>query len=109
MQIPLGKPGANRVLAVDRPSEAEENAGTVPVLKIQVFLVIENRLLRDVLAHLLRRQGDIELTGKGGYGETNPEEAVKRGCDVAILDFSMQSGCQSLESKVKRRGERSRP
>jgi Bacterial regulatory proteins, luxR family len=53
----------------------------VRVLKIRVFLVIENRLLRDVLARLLRRQVDVELSGKGGSGETNPGEVAKSGSD----------------------------
>jgi DNA-binding NarL/FixJ family response regulator len=87
MQIPLGKLGSRQVSIVDRPSEAEESVESVRVLKIRVFLIIENRLLRDTLAHLLRRQGDVELSGKSGSGETNPEEVAKSGCDVALLDF----------------------
>jgi DNA-binding NarL/FixJ family response regulator len=87
MQIPLGKPGPRQGLAVNGQSEAEENADAETVLKIRVFLVIENRLLRDTLAHLLRRQADVELSGKGGSGETNPGEVAKSGCDVALLDF----------------------
>src|SRR3974390_335362 len=87
MQIPVGKLGSRQVLTVNEPSEDEENADPVRVLKIRVFLIIESRLLRDVLAHLLRRQGDIELSGKGGSGETNPEEVAKSGCDIALLDF----------------------
>jgi hypothetical protein len=54
------------VRVVKGPSEAEENAESVGVLKIRVFLVMENRLLRDVLARLLRRQADVELSGKVG-------------------------------------------
>ena len=87
MQIALGKLGPRQVPVVDRPSEAEESVESVRVLKIRVFLIIENRLLRDTLAHLLRRQGDVELSGKSGSGETNPEEVAKSGCDVALLDF----------------------
>jgi DNA-binding NarL/FixJ family response regulator len=87
MQIALGKLGSRQVPVVDRPSEAEESVESVRVLKIRVFLIIENRLLRDALAHLLRRQGDVELSGKSGSGETNPEEVAKSGCDVALLDF----------------------
>jgi hypothetical protein len=59
----------------------------VRVLKIRVFLVIENHLLRDVLARRLRRQADVELSGKGGSGETDPGEVAKSGSDVALLDF----------------------
>ena len=87
MQIQLGKLGPNQVLAVNGPSDAEENANSARVLVIRVFLAIENRLLRDTLAKLLRRQGDVELSGKGGSGETDPEEVAKSGCDVALLDF----------------------
>jgi DNA-binding NarL/FixJ family response regulator len=87
MQIPRGKPRPRQVLVVNGPSEAEEHADGGPVLKIRVFLVIENRLLRDTLAHLLRRQGDVELSGKSGSGETNPDEVAQSGCDVALLDF----------------------
>jgi hypothetical protein len=87
MQIALGKLGSRQVPAVNGASEVEENADAGPVLKIRVFLIMKNRLLRDVLAHLLRRQGDVELSGKSGSGETNPEEVAKSGCDVALLDF----------------------
>jgi DNA-binding NarL/FixJ family response regulator len=87
MQIALGKLGSRQVPVVNGASEVEENADAGPVLKIRVFLIMENRLLRDALAHLLRRQGDVELSGKSGSGETNPEEVAKSGCDVALLDF----------------------
>jgi two-component system response regulator DevR len=87
MQIALGKLGSRQGPVVDRPSEAEESVESVRVLKIRVFLIIENRLLLDALAHLLRRQGDVEVSGKGGRSETTPEEVGKSGCDVALLDF----------------------
>lgn len=66
-------------------ANSTEKAGRV--LKIRVFLLIENRLLRDVLTHLLRRQGDLELTGNGGRDETNSDEVARGGFDVALLDF----------------------
>lgn len=87
MQIPLRKLGPRQELTLNGPSGAEENAESVRVLKIRVFLAIENRLLRDALARLLRRQADIELSGKGGSGETNPGEVAQSGSDVALLDF----------------------
>jgi DNA-binding NarL/FixJ family response regulator len=86
MQIPLEKLGPRQARAESGPSETAENADAVRVLKIRVFLIIENRLLRDALAHLLRRQGHIELSGQGGSGEKTPEEVAKSGCDVALLD-----------------------
>jgi two-component system NarL family response regulator len=87
MQIALGKLGPRQEPVVDRPSEAEESVESARVLKIRVFLVIENRFLRDTLAHLFRRHGDVEVSGKSGSGETNPEELAKSDCDVMLLDF----------------------
>ena len=87
MQIALRKLGPKQELALNGTSGAEENADSVRVLKIRVFLVIENRLLRDALARLLRRQADVELSGQCGSGETNPGEVAKSGSDVALLDF----------------------
>lgn len=83
MQIHLGKPGSRQVLTANGPSEAEEDTYGARVLKIRVFLIIKNRLLREVLSRLLRRQGDLELSS----GETNPEEVAKSGCDIVLLDF----------------------
>ena len=87
MQIPVGKLGPRQVEAESGPSETEENADAVRVSKTRVFLVIENRLLLDVLAHLLRRHGNVEVSGKVGSSETTPEEVGKSGCDVVLLDF----------------------
>jgi len=42
MQIPLRKQGPMQVLAVNGPPKAEENADSTRVLKIRVFLVIED-------------------------------------------------------------------
>jgi DNA-binding NarL/FixJ family response regulator len=85
MQLPLRKLGPRQELALNGPS-AQEKAEAVRVLKIRVFLVIESRLLRDALARLLCRQADVELSGKGGSGETNPGEVARSGSDVALLD-----------------------
>jgi hypothetical protein len=87
MQIPLGKLGPRQVLAANGLSEPEGSVDSLRVLKIRVFLIIKNRLLRDVLARLLRRQENVELSWKSGSGETNPEEVAKSGCDIALLDF----------------------
>ena len=104
MQIPLVKLGPNQVLAVNEPSEAEENADAVRVLKIRVFLVIENRLLRDALAHLLRRHADVEVSGKSGNSETNPEEVARSGCDVMLLDFVDSTWVSVVRGKSQEKG-----
>jgi DNA-binding NarL/FixJ family response regulator len=103
MQIPLGKLGPKQVLVVNEPSE-QENADELRDLKIRVFLVIETRLLRDTLAHLLRRHGDVELSGKGGRGETNPEEVAKSGCDVVLLDFLDPEWMSAVREQSQEKG-----
>jgi DNA-binding NarL/FixJ family response regulator len=70
----------------DRPAEGEENA-SVETVKRRVFLVMENRLLRDLLARLLRRERDLEVCGRSGPRDTTVEEVTKNGCDVVVLDF----------------------
>ena len=85
MNSPVAKP--RPVPTVNGQLEAEEKDNSAQVSKIRVFLISGNRLLRDMLANLLRRQGDFELSGKRGSRETSPEEVAKSGCDVALLDF----------------------
>jgi len=54
---------------------------------IRVHLVMLNRLMRETLAHVLRRREDLEVAGQGGTGETHAEELVKEGCEVLLVDF----------------------
>jgi DNA-binding NarL/FixJ family response regulator len=104
MQIPRGRLGPKHVPVVNGPSEAEENVESVRESKIRVFLMIENRLLRDTLAHLLRRQRDVELSGMAGSRETNPEEVVNRGCDVALFDFVDPEWIAVVRKKSQEKG-----
>jgi len=86
MQNPLGTVGQSQRLPGNRLSGGGGNLESLRKQGIRVFVVIENRLLRDVVARLLCRQGEIELCGKGG-SETSPEEVAKSGGDVELLDF----------------------
>ena len=104
MQFPLRKLGPRQVLATNGPSGAEENTDVARILKIRVFLIIKNRLLRDILARLLRRQGDIELSGKG-WSETNPEEVAKSGCDVALMDVLDSEWISVVRKQSQERGK----
>ncbi len=70
-----------------KPSEAVTSHDLCNHPKIGVYVVVENRLLREILVRLLRRQGDIELIGEGGSGDTDSTAVVKSGCDVVLLDF----------------------
>ncbi len=60
---------------------------TVPEVPIRVFLLIENRLLRDVLQRLLRKRSDLVIAGCNEPGACSPQAVERSGCDVLLLDF----------------------
>jgi DNA-binding NarL/FixJ family response regulator len=70
-----------------KPYEAVTSHDSCNPPKIGVYVVVENRLLREILVRLLRRQGDIELIGEGGSGDTDSTAVVRSGCDVVLVDF----------------------
>jgi len=65
----------------DGKNEREE---TTPV---RVYGVIVNRLMRDILAHALRRRGDLEVVGCGGPSESDHKKIVEAGSEVVLVDF----------------------
>jgi DNA-binding NarL/FixJ family response regulator len=62
---------------------AEEGAAAE---RIRVWLVMVNRLMRDTLAHVLKRK-DLEVAGSSGKGEKSPKELVEEACEVVVVDF----------------------
>ena len=54
---------------------------------IRVFLLVENRLLRQALSHLCRKQGALQIVGETGRDGIGPQQIGQSQCDVVILDF----------------------
>jgi len=54
--------------------------------QISVYLLAENRLLRDTLARLLRKRAEINVVGVSRSPETVKEELVSTHCDVILTD-----------------------
>jgi DNA-binding NarL/FixJ family response regulator len=54
---------------------------------IRIFLLLENRLLRQALSHLCRKQGDFQIVGETGRDSIGPHQICESQCDVVILDF----------------------
>ena len=54
---------------------------------IRVFLLIDNRLLREALARLCRKRADLELVGEAGRCGLKPECLLESSCEVAAFDF----------------------
>ena len=65
---------------------------TVAAFSICVFLMIENRLLREALSRLLRKYSDILVVGQSGQVDPSPRPALDRRCDVLITDSAEFTG-----------------
>ena len=53
---------------------------------IRIFLLIENRLLRDALSRLFRKRSEFEVIGQCGRSEV-PADLDGNSCDVLAADF----------------------
>jgi len=53
---------------------------------IPVFLLAENRLLRDALLRLLSRKGDIRIVGSGQYSPQILQQILSADPDIVVLD-----------------------
>ena len=54
---------------------------------IRIFLLIENRLLRDALSRLCRKRSEFEVIGQCGRSEVPAEDLDGNPCDVLAADF----------------------
>src|SRR3974390_1071936 len=73
---------------------------TVPEAAIRVFLLIENRLLRDALERLFRKRADLQVVGCEGSEGAAPQVVRTTPCDVLVLDF-FNSELISLDDREK--------
>lgn len=53
---------------------------------MNVFLLAGNRLLREALARVLKKRGDITVVGAAAYSPQALKEIAESGCDVLVLD-----------------------
>ena len=58
-----------------------------PELPVRVFLVLQNRLLRDALNRLLRKRADFLVVGLTKPEDCSPQVLADCQCDVFVLDF----------------------
>jgi len=52
-----------------------------------VFLLAENRLLREALLRILSKKDDIRVVGAGSYGPGSFEQRVATRAKVVVLDW----------------------
>ena len=55
--------------------------------QVNVYLLAENRLLRDTLTRLLRKRSEINVVGVSSRSETVKVEIISSHCDVVLTDY----------------------
>jgi DNA-binding NarL/FixJ family response regulator len=51
-----------------------------------VYLIAENRLLREALVRLLRKKADLRVVGEGRQCDSTAEQIIASNCNVLLLD-----------------------
>lgn len=62
----------------------------------RTFLLAGNRLLRESLARVLRKRGDISVVGAAAYTAQALEEMAGSGCEILLVD-SFSTGLSDLQ------------
>src|SRR5690349_23370843 len=52
---------------------------------IRVFLLIENRLLREALVRLFRKRSDLTVVGQSGQADLDVQEILESNCNVLVV------------------------
>lgn len=60
-------------------------SSSVPIEAIRVFLLIENRLLREALVRLFRKRSDLMVVGQSGQADLDVQQVVDPNCDVLVV------------------------
>lgn len=63
----------------------ESLSDSVPRSAIRVFLLVENRLLRDALASLFRKRADLVVVGQSGQPDLTADHVRESECDVLVI------------------------
>jgi DNA-binding NarL/FixJ family response regulator len=73
--------------------------------RVRVFIVSENRLVRESLSRILSKRGDLEVASVQGVSVNPREQAVLCGAEVLILD---SPDCLFSESECEKTQEEQR-
>jgi DNA-binding NarL/FixJ family response regulator len=64
--------------------------------RVSVYLLAENRLLRDTLARLLRKRSEIHVVGVSRSSETAEGELISSQCEVVLTDSFDDRACSTF-------------
>ena len=68
----------------------------VPSSSIRVFLLVENRLLREALVRLFRKRSDLSVVGQASLIEEAFHPSLETDCDVLVGDCLLPDGAISI-------------
>jgi len=54
--------------------------------QIRVYLIVQNRLMREALARLFQKQSDLAVVGQNSPSEVAAHQVLDAGCNVLVLD-----------------------
>ena len=74
----------------------ENTPNEVSTCAVKVFLVAENRLLRETLIRLFQKRAAISVVGESRYSELRVEEIAGSECGVLLLDSPPTAQATSL-------------
>jgi DNA-binding NarL/FixJ family response regulator len=77
--------GGGQVAQNDSEAKPVVEGATVPTEKPRVFVAADNRLLRETLAHMLTKKGNIEVTGMDSPAPLHAEDIARTNADVLLL------------------------
>jgi len=77
--------GGVPVARSESETKAPPNGDRVPAARPSVFVAADNRLLREALAHMLAKKGNVEVVGMEAPSPLSPECVAEAGADVLLL------------------------
>ncbi len=86
-----------------RGSSMESDTNLVPDVSIRIFLLIENRLLRESLARLFRKRADLSVVGQASLTDSALDPMKDVPCDILLMDRFPEA--QSFTSSLPRNGQ----
>ena len=83
--VPNARPNGAGQATSELGGEVGPDASGVPKAKLSVFVAADNRLLREALARMLAKKGNIEVTGLESTAPLQAASVAQTNADVLLL------------------------